>query len=75
MSAWRIIQNVVELPPIPCSEEPQGARVSPSTPLMSPSTPLLSTSKPKAKKRKVDNSREAFYESMQKCLGLWRKKQ
>ncbi|GFY58367.1 MADF domain-containing protein [Trichonephila inaurata madagascariensis] len=55
-------QNVMELPPIPCSEEPQGARVSPST-------PLLSTSKPKAKKRKVDNSREAFYESMQKCLG------
>ncbi|GFY60401.1 hypothetical protein TNIN_23621 [Trichonephila inaurata madagascariensis] len=32
---------------------------------MSTSTPLLSTSKP----RKVDNSREAFYESMQKCLG------
>ncbi|GFY66278.1 hypothetical protein TNIN_484751 [Trichonephila inaurata madagascariensis] len=74
-------QNVVELPPIPCSEEPQGARVSPSTPLMSPSTPLmspstplLSTSKPKAKKRKVDNSREAFYESMQKCLGAVGKK-
>ncbi|GFY56662.1 MADF domain-containing protein [Trichonephila inaurata madagascariensis] len=75
-------QNVVELPPIPCSEQLQGARVSPSTPLMSPSTPLmststplLSTSKPQAKKRKVDNSREAFYESMQKCLGLWARKQ
>ncbi|GFS31274.1 uncharacterized protein TNIN_134801 [Trichonephila inaurata madagascariensis] len=48
-------QNVVELPPNPCSEQPQGARVSTST--------------PQAKKRKVDNSHEAFYESMQKCLG------
>ncbi|GFY58197.1 hypothetical protein TNIN_192731 [Trichonephila inaurata madagascariensis] len=44
-----IPENVVELPPIPCSEflseQPQGARVSPSTPLMS-------TSKPRAKKKK-----------------------
>ncbi|GFY56904.1 hypothetical protein TNIN_354241 [Trichonephila inaurata madagascariensis] len=64
VSAEDVFENVMELPPIPCSEsqseQPQGARVSPST--------------PRAKKRKVDNSRAAFYESMQKCLGAVGKK-
>ncbi|GFY11885.1 hypothetical protein TNCV_4973851 [Trichonephila clavipes] len=61
-----LFENVVELPPIPNrapseSELPQRIRVFTST--------------PRAKKRKVESSQEAFYESMQKCLGAVGKKQ
>ncbi|GFX84346.1 hypothetical protein TNCV_4134561 [Trichonephila clavipes] len=61
-----LFENVVELPPIPNSESqselPQGIRVFNST-------PRVSTSTPRAKNRKVDSSQEAFYQSMQQCLG------
>ncbi|GFX46431.1 hypothetical protein TNCV_238931 [Trichonephila clavipes] len=67
-----LFENVVELPPIPNrapsqSELPQRIRVFTSTPV-STSTPHVTTSTPRAKKRKVESSQEAFYESMQKCL-------
>ncbi|GFY64894.1 hypothetical protein TNIN_8021 [Trichonephila inaurata madagascariensis] len=68
-------QNVVELPPIPCSEEPQGARVSPSTPLMSPSTPLLSTSKPKEKKERSTTVVKPSMKACKNAWGLWARKQ
>ncbi|GFX84354.1 hypothetical protein TNCV_4134641 [Trichonephila clavipes] len=62
-----LFENVVELPPIPNSESqselPQGIRVFNSTPRVSTSTPRAK------KKRKVDSSQEAFYQSMQQCLG------
>ncbi|GFT75782.1 hypothetical protein TNCV_3125701 [Trichonephila clavipes] len=71
-------ENVVELPPIPYSEsqteQPQRIRVFSSIPPVSTSIPWVSTSTPRAKKRKVDISHEAFYESMQKCLGAVGKK-
>ncbi|GFS64119.1 hypothetical protein TNIN_80421 [Trichonephila inaurata madagascariensis] len=60
-----LFENFVEPPLIPCSqsqsEQPQGIRKSTST--------------PRVKNRKVDSSHEDFYESMQKCFGLWAKKQ
>ncbi|GFW38657.1 MADF domain-containing protein [Trichonephila clavipes] len=60
-----LFENDVELPPIPNrapseSELPQRIRVFTST--------------PRAKKRKVESSQEAFYESMEKCLGAVGKK-
>ncbi|GFV88590.1 hypothetical protein TNCV_1244001 [Trichonephila clavipes] len=71
VSDEELFENVVELPPIPYSESQseqlQGIRVFTST-------PPVSTSTPRAKKRKVDSSHEAFYESMQKCLGAEGKK-
>ncbi|GFW89509.1 hypothetical protein TNCV_1514601 [Trichonephila clavipes] len=48
--------------------------VTTSTPPVTTSTPRVSTSTPRAKKRKVESSQEAFYESMQKCLGAVGKK-
>ncbi|GFX22001.1 hypothetical protein TNCV_2429081 [Trichonephila clavipes] len=38
------------------------------------SHPPVTTSTPRAKKRKVESSQEAFYESMEKCLGAVGKK-
>ncbi|GFY77131.1 hypothetical protein TNIN_394681 [Trichonephila inaurata madagascariensis] len=70
VSAENLFENVVELPPIPCSEslseQSQGTRVSTST-------HRVPTVTPGAKKRKVDSSHD-FYESMQKCLGAVGKK-
>ncbi|GFX01601.1 hypothetical protein TNCV_3971011 [Trichonephila clavipes] len=68
MSALRIYlrerENVEEPPPIPCrksqSEQPQGTRVSTST--------------PGAKKRKVASSHEDFSKRMQNCSGAVGKK-
>ncbi|GFT20740.1 MADF domain-containing protein [Trichonephila clavipes] len=82
-----LFENDVELPPIPNrapseSELPQRVRVftstppvTTSTPPLTTSTPPLTTSTPRAKKRKVESSQEAFYESMEKCLGAVGKKQ
>ncbi|GFX15071.1 hypothetical protein TNCV_4898381 [Trichonephila clavipes] len=81
-----LFENDVELPPIPNrapseSELPQRVRVftstppvTTSTPPVTTSTPPLTTSTPRAKKRKVESSQEAFYESMEKCLGAVGKK-
>ncbi|GFX46002.1 RNase H domain-containing protein [Trichonephila clavipes] len=74
-----LFENDVELPPIPNrapseSELPQRVRVFTSTPPVTTSTPPLTTSTPRAKKRKVESSQEAFYESMEKCLGAVGKK-
>ncbi|GFV81025.1 hypothetical protein TNCV_2270091 [Trichonephila clavipes] len=57
-------------PPVIPSTPP----VTTSTPPGTTSTPRVSTSTPRAKKRKVESSQEAFYESMQKCLGAVGKK-
>ncbi|GFW79608.1 hypothetical protein TNCV_1428681 [Trichonephila clavipes] len=67
-----LFENDVELPPIPNrapseSELPQRIRVFTST-------PPVTTSTPRARKRKVESSQEAFYESMEKCLGAVGKK-
>ncbi|GFX33905.1 hypothetical protein TNCV_3963141 [Trichonephila clavipes] len=82
-----LFENDVELPPIPNrapseSKLPQRVRVftstppvTTSTPPVTTSTPPLTTSTPRAKKRKVESSQEAFYESMEKCLGAVGKKQ
>ncbi|GFY07405.1 hypothetical protein TNCV_5085901 [Trichonephila clavipes] len=60
VSAEDLFENVVEPPSIPCSEsqseQPQGTRVSTST-------PRASTVTPRVKKRKVDSSHEDFYET------------
>ncbi|GFU95845.1 DDE_3 domain-containing protein [Trichonephila clavipes] len=57
-------------PPVTTSTPP----VTTSTPPVTTSTPPVTTSTPRAKKRKVESSQEAFYESMQKCLGAVGKK-
>ncbi|GFY68853.1 hypothetical protein TNIN_228761 [Trichonephila inaurata madagascariensis] len=65
VSTEDVFENVVELPPIPCnefqSEQPQGARVSPS--------------KPPAKKEKLTTVVKIFMKACKNAWGLWARKQ
>ncbi|GFY46305.1 hypothetical protein TNIN_62811 [Trichonephila inaurata madagascariensis] len=65
VSTEDVFENVVELPPIPCnefqSEQPQGARVSPS--------------KPRAKKERLTTVVKIFMKACKNAWGLWARKQ